>query len=294
MVVIFCNFLSKRKQMKLNDENFWLTGEYFEVGEMLYEADILDVYDHKQSTIYYKSGIPEIEKLFENKEYVKLGYVSTMIAQEKGISIFFAKFWRDKTSELAVAHIERDKILRFEEMKSNNLEVVKREEAKHKAKYMLKNGAGLLGSITGLIGEKKGVSANTFFTTGTIYKLYYLDKENKEKCIEMYSSNEFEHSSHLFLNTYYKKILPEEAKAPVNKTSSCFIATACYKDLFAPELIEFRSFRDKKLKNTILGNMIIKCYYFISPHLYKRLYYSQNTNALVKYFLDKIYEIIKK
>jgi hypothetical protein len=279
--------------MKLNNENFWITGEQFESGESLYEVDILDIYDHKQSTIYYKSGIPEIDKLFGDKGYVKQGYVSTMLAQENGVSIFFCKYWRDQLEELAVAHIQREKILRFEEVKSQNLEVVKREEAKHKAKYMLKNGAGLVGSLTGVAGEKLGVSANTYNTAGTIYKLYYLDKSQNERCIEMYSAEDFEHSSQLFLNTYFKSVLSQEAKTPVKESSSCFIATACYKDLYAPELIAFRSYRDNVLNRRILGSLLVKLYYKTSPLIYKQLYRSPKMSRTVKIILDKIYRRIQ-
>jgi hypothetical protein len=279
--------------MKLNNENFWITGEQFESGESLYEVDILDIYDHKQSTIYYKSGIPEIDKLFGDKGYVKQGYVSTMLSEENGVSIFFCKYWRDQLEELAVAHIQRDKILRFEEAKNQNLEVVKREEAKHKAKYVLKNGTGLLGGLTGVAVEKMGVSANTFNTPGTIYKLYYLDNSQNEKCIEMYSAEEFEDSSQLFLNTYFKSVLSQEAKTPVKESSSCFIATACYKDLYAPEIIAFRSYRDNVLNRHFFGTLFVKLYYQTSPLIYKQLYKSPKMSRAIKIILDKIYHKIQ-
>jgi hypothetical protein len=224
--------------MKLNNQNFWASGDAVKLGAVLCEVSVLDIYDHKQSTIYYESGLPEIDVLFGEKGYIRQGYCSTLIAYENSITLMIMKFSRDLLTELTACHIRRDKILRFEEVFSNSLTVVKRESGKHHTKYMFKNATGLVGSLIGIAGEEYGISANTEQVKGIIYKLYFLDKDNNEKCINMYSSNEFEHSSKVFLNTYYKKELPEAAKKTVKEASSgCFIATACYNDLFSPEVV---------------------------------------------------------
>ncbi len=139
--------------MKLDNQNFWLTGDEIDFGECLYTLDILNIYDHMQSTVYYKSGIPEIDTLFGEKGVIKQGYITTITSYENCISIYFLKYFRDQVEELAIAHIRRDRIVKFEETVNQSLTVVKREEAKHKAKYMFKNGAGLIGSITGMVGE---------------------------------------------------------------------------------------------------------------------------------------------
>lgn len=48
-------------------------------------------------------------------------------------------------------------------------------------------------------------------------------------------------------------------------TKGCFIATACYGDYNAPEVITLRLFRDQKLLKTIQGRIFIRFYYTISP-----------------------------
>ena len=173
------------------------------------------------------------------------------------------------------------------------MEVVKKEPRKHMAKGMMKRGFGVLGGLVSLGAEKLWISANTHKISGTIYNLYYLDKTNNEKCIEMYSAEEHENNSQLFLNTYFKSELSEEAKVPIEESSSCFIATACYKDLFATELIAFRTYRDNVLKKNIVGVIFIKFYYLLSPLIYKQLYKSTNTIRLLRIILDKIYHRIK-
>ena len=49
------------------------------------------------------------------------------------------------------------------------------------------------------------------------------------------------------------------------QNSSCFIATACYGNLNAPEVLTLRQFRDEKLINTYFGNLFVKFYYTFSP-----------------------------
>ena len=50
-------------------------------------------------------------------------------------------------------------------------------------------------------------------------------------------------------------------------SSSCYIATACFEDEDAPEVVFFRSFRDQVLLNTVIGTYLIKKYYQLSPKL---------------------------
>lgn len=281
--------------MKFNGENFWLTGDKFDPGESINQIQQLQIAYQRQSTIYYKSGIPEIDNLFKEKNYIKHGVTTSISFYRNGVAIFFTKYFRDTLEEFTVAHIKRDKILRFEEVKCQNLEVVKEEQRKNMAKGMLQSGfGGLVGGLAG-VGAEKLWRPNTHKVAGTIYNLYYLDKTNNEKCIEMYSAKEYEHNSQLFLNTYFKSELSEEAKVPIKdeESSSCFIATACYKDLFAPELITFRTYRDNILKTHIIGILFVKFYYLLSPLIYKQLYKSTNASRLLRIILDRIYHRIK-
>lgn len=57
----------------------------------------------------------------------------------------------------------------------------------------------------------------------------------------------------------------------------CFIATACYGSLYAPEVAVLRQFRDKHLKTNIAGRAFVRLYYFISPPI--ALYLSKHEGA---------------
>ena len=99
----------------------------------------------------------------------------------------------------------------------------------------------------------------------------------------------------IFLNTYYKKDLPEQAKTPIKseEDSKCFIATACYRDIFSEEVIFFRNYRDNNLKKSLLGKLFIYIYYKVSPCFYNILFNNPNVSKKVKRVLDRIYIKLK-
>lgn len=45
----------------------------------------------------------------------------------------------------------------------------------------------------------------------------------------------------------------------------CFIATATYGSVMAPEVVAFRQFRDDILLNSKIGELFVNLYYFVSP-----------------------------
>jgi hypothetical protein len=183
-------------------------------------------------------------------------------------------------------------IISFEEYPAFELIVVKREETKHKAKYMGKRAFGLVSSVISLISDEI-VSVNTHKMNGSRYKLLFKDKNDLERSIILYSSDEFKHDTSLFLKTYFKPILVLEAIDHSKGNNNCFIATACYKDIYCEEVIFFRWYRDNKLSQSILGRIFIKMYYFISPFFYKALYNSNKTSSIIRRFLDKLYILLK-
>lgn len=50
-----------------------------------------------------------------------------------------------------------------------------------------------------------------------------------------------------------------------NDSSACFIATAVYGTPFCEELDILRRFRDKSMRTNLIGNILVKLYYKISP-----------------------------
>lgn len=70
---------------------------------------------------------------------------------------------------------------------------------------------------------------------------------------------------------------------------NCFIATSCYGDYDAYEVIVLRIYRDEKLMKTITGRLVVKAYYNLSPFLAHKIDKSKKLKDLTrKYFLRPI------
>ncbi|MCS6903803.1 MAG: CFI-box-CTERM domain-containing protein [Bacteroidia bacterium] len=75
----------------------------------------------------------------------------------------------------------------------------------------------------------------------------------------------------------------------------CYIATACYQDNNAPQVIAFRNFRDQVLMNSFWGKLFVKFYYKYSPFWAKQLKNYPRVNKFIRNkILDFIYKKIKK
>ena len=79
------------------------------------------------------------------------------------------------------------------------------------------------------------------------------------------------------------------AKAPASSGGGCFIATACYGNFNAPEVLALRAYRDEWLLTNWLGTAFVKFYYFVSPPLAKQIEKSNKAkNFIRKYLLSPI------
>ena len=85
----------------------------------------------------------------------------------------------------------------------------------------------------------------------------------------------------------------EEAKR--KKSSGCFIATACYENYDAPEVLVLRQFRDDKLLKTFFGKVFVNFYYSFSPFFATLISKSDLLKKLVRqYFLEPIITKIQR
>lgn len=86
---------------------------------------------------------------------------------------------------------------------------------------------------------------------------------------------EFELVSIRKISTYVEREKAEEAErearrkaeeeAERKRKQGCFIATACYGNYNAPEVLLLRQYRDDKLLKTFFGKVFVKFYYSVSP-----------------------------
>lgn len=279
--------------MKLENKTIWLTGNEFVPGQVLNELETENVYNHIQSKIYYQDGLTEIENVFRPSNYIDKGYVCTLIAHKDAISLIFLKYKGVDPVDIGIAYIDRSKIIGFEENPASDLIVVKKEEGKHSMKNIGRKAFAATSVLISAVSDQF-VSVNTHQVNGIKYKLYYQNKFGKKEHLTIYSSDEYKNDVTLFLNTYFKKDLPEEAKKPIEQDkSNCFIATACYRDMFSEEVIFFRWYRDNKLNKSVIGKIFIKTYYKISPLFYDILFNNRFLSSKIKFLLDKVYLLLK-
>jgi hypothetical protein len=78
------------------------------------------------------------------------------------------------------------------------------------------------------------------------------------------------------------------------KKSGCFVATACYGNNDAPEVLVLRAYRDEQLLTNWLGTAFVKFYYFVSPPLARQIEKSDKVkNFIRKWLLQPIVNRIK-
>jgi len=83
------------------------------------------------------------------------------------------------------------------------------------------------------------------------------------------------------------------ANGITGKKEGCFIATACYGDYNAKEVLLLRNYRDKVLQPNPLGRLFIKLYYLLSPAFANAIARSDKAKRfirkhLLKYIVAKV------
>lgn len=75
------------------------------------------------------------------------------------------------------------------------------------------------------------------------------------------------------------------AQHGIKGKEGCFVATACYGDYDAPEVMILREYRDNTLAKTMLGRMFIGVYYRTSPPLAQMIANSDRSKRFVRHCL---------
>jgi len=274
--------------MKLNNRKINYSTSSFDYNPLLKDTKLIENTQNTQSTIYYESGISEIDTIFNENKYYLEHYVFQMCALIDGIALAFAKYDDKVKVDAGFFNIHRSDLINFEVIDDFNLEILKNDEKARKFKKNLGYGFGAVGAIIAQVADSNR-KIKTIYIKGSRFKLNYRDKDGQQKTITIYSQEEYKHETLLFLNTYYKNELPEEAKVPVKKDSECFIATACYKDIYSQEVVFFRWYRDNILNNSYFGQSFVNIYYKFSPMVYKFISQHNIVANAIKSILDKMY-----
>lgn len=81
----------------------------------------------------------------------------------------------------------------------------------------------------------------------------------------------------------------------VKGKGGCFVATACYGDYDAPEVLVLRQFRDETLLQTFFGKVFVKFYYSVSPFFASLITKSELLKkSMRQYLLEPIVSKLKR
>lgn len=260
------------------------------VGKTLNDFGFFVKANRSYSSVYYKCGVDEIDALFREKPHYKQGFISYLICTERA---FIINFEKENNTILDGLCIFREDIIGFEVLKDKTIEVSQPSIGRATASNVLKLEAGVVGMIAGSLLDKSGTS-KTKVVNGSEIILSYIGSNGEPKKVSIYSEEKNFQALYVFINTYYKRELSEEAKVDKTSIGFCFIATATYKDHFSEEVIFFRKYRDVILNTNLLGRFVTFMYYSLSPSLSKFVFRSKTLNLLSKKCLDRVYATLKK
>ena len=98
-----------------------------------------------------------------------------------------------------------------------------------------------------------------------------------------------------FLDEYLEyKICCEDHSDGGKSSDGCYIATAVYGSYDCPEVWVLRRFRDYGLRKSVVGGLMVRGYYAVSPGLVKRFGHIVTLKRLVKNVLDVFVRSLKK
>lgn len=87
-------------------------------------------------------------------------------------------------------------------------------------------------------------------------------------------------------------------KSPIysgkKEKEGCYIATMAYGNYNHPKVLILRRYRDTVLLKSTLGQLFVKGYYTVSPHMVVCLKHHRKTNHIIRKILDRVVSNISK
>jgi hypothetical protein len=252
-------------------------------GQLIADCGTITQYDENFPLIHYISGIKEFDEAFGNKPFSETNFCHSIMFCENAIIFYIFK---------------KDTTIRAAYPKSSLTKVTPDNDAKIKIRNInsisktIKFGGGLAGAVIGAASDKltdkfSGITSKE--VDGIVYDLTFVDENNVEKTIKVGCQKEYASKVALFFSQRHSTKPLDESSS-----SSCYIATVCYGNNMAPEVIKFREFRDNHLKNNYLGKKFITLYYNNAESISKKLEKKPLVNKVIKsVILTPIYKLIK-
>lgn len=258
------------------------------MGHFLKATEFENSYGKSFPTIYYDNGIAQFDKILNNSHEYEYGYTFNIVRYINGV-IFFLNHPQEGNIKFG---LWPHRIIKYETTENQIVNVLK----ENKITNMVSSGAwgeGALGVISSiavgkLIEKIQGIQSTQI--EGVRYKIYYLDKNDKENCINFHSSKKSAINTSLFILTCIPGNDESTTLASANTNNkNCYVATSCYGNINSYEVNLFRFYRDNYLLKSFSGRIFTKIYYLISPYLVIILKNHNIINGFIKtHILERI------
>lgn len=240
----------------------------------------------KRSFLNYHQGIPDFDELLNGRRLTDLD-LEFGICVYKHIVTFFGYHGDTINGKFPIA---RKSIIRIDSFHDQKLNIRKDSKVDGgilgAVGYLGAVGAIVAGTIDAITTGNKEVPKDQI-VIGSLFEIVVKADDETEEKIILSCSNKHREPVEKFLNNIINPVTQEKKKA-------CYIATVCYGDIDAPQVVRFREYRDEKLNKTAIGRLFIWFYYLVSPSISRFLHNKVRANHLVKtYVLDKIYQRLK-
>ena len=239
-----------------------------------------------RSFLNYHFGIPDIDKELIGKKFSDLNSEFKIYIYDDFIAFIL---YSGKTYHWYYC-ISKSNIIEIKSHHGQNLNI--RKDPKISGGWLeAVGGMGILGGVVAgtldaLTTGKKGVPENQIILGSLFEIMVRSDASDNEK---IFISCTDKHKTKI--EEFLKKI--QEPKSEEKK--GCYIASVCYKDFNAIEVIGFKKYRDEVLLKNYFGKLFVHFYYAVSPKISKWLNGKDRINTLIrKYVLDKLYRKISK
>ena len=258
-------------------------------GKLIKECNLIMQGGIDYSLFNYVSGIEKFDTYLNGKPFSETTNKHTIAWFEHAIVFYI---FNDK--EMISAAFPRSELLEIVEHKNAKIDIYNVNFFK-KLKHG-KIGSGLVGGAlfkaVGAIGDvvnDKIDNQNSKKVDGSLFEFIFKNIHDEKYSITV--SCEKENLIHTFSFLIYQRITtPTETSS----SGACYIATVCYGDDMSLEVIKFREFRDKILKNNNLRKKFIKLYYNYAEDLSNKMTNKKLINNVIKILiLNPLYFCIK-
>lgn len=250
---------------------------------------------YSKSCISYLHGIDTFDKLLGGRKFAETKYQFIILNYEDFIS--FALVLEGEyiaTFDLAKKEVDDITFVKNQQVEFDTLGI---KEGKLSRLTKVMPGVGVVAAaIDGLAGslkQDKLYVKSVTFPDGVIYTIQLNDFQ-KSRIVFSTIEGVFLENVNDFLSKSFDFPFTAKFEPKKEENTSCYIATLCYGDINALQVVAFRRHRDNVLMKNVLGKIFVKYYYIISPKLVIYLKHKRKLNNFIKkQILDKIYLKIK-